>query len=409
MKKDDIITLTGEKDAAPSDRFSRRRFFGTAAMAAAGVALAPRLGSQEQAQSVKPPAAPPAEVKTNIDEVRSIPRVEGSMPGKYPGKVVRVKTGANPVGEKIDGARVRKELERGMAELTGEKDMGKAWAQFVGPKDVVGIKVNPIGEAILSTKPEVVDAVIEGLMAAGVPKANIVIWDRRLFQLEEAGFTAARFPGIRVLGTEMKGPNGEFYDDKGELWAKDNIDREALPYVADLEMKYDKETLGYMINEGKESYFTRIVTEKVTKIVNVPILKNAGATTTCCLKNLSYGALSNTSRLHKIWMKSVAEPCAFPVLRDKVVLNIVDGLQACYDGGPGANPKFIYDSNVLLFGTDPVAVDAVAHDIIVKERMARGVQQIDTAGRSAFLELAAGLGLGVAARDKIEIRDVAPG
>jgi uncharacterized protein (DUF362 family) len=145
----------------------------------------------------------------------------------------------------------------------------------------------------------------------------------------------------------------------------------------------------------------------VTKIVNVPILKNAGATTTCCLKNLSYGALSNTSRLHKLWMKSVAEPCAFPVLRDKVVLNIVDGLQACYDGGPGANPKFIYDANVLLFGTDPVAVDAVAHDMIVKERMARGTQQVDARGRSAaFLEIAEGLGLGVAAREKIEIADV---
>ncbi len=406
MRKDDIITLTGEKDAAPSDKVSRRKFFGAAAVAAAGAALAPRLMGQEQAQSVKPPAAAPPQVKTNIDEVRSIPRVATSMPGRYPGKVVRVKTGPNPVGQKIDGARVGKELERGMAELTGEKDLGRAWAQFVSPKDVVGIKVNPIGEAILSTKPEVVDAVIAGLLAAGVPKANIVIWDRRLFQLEEAGFTAARFPGIRVLGTEQKGPNGEFYDDKGELWAKDNIDREALPYVADLEMKYDKETLGYMINEGKESYFTRIVTEKLTKIVNVPILKNAGATTTCCLKNLSYGALSNTSRLHKIWMNSVAEPCAFPVLRDKVVLNVVDGLQACYDGGPGANPKFIYDAAVLLLGSDPVAVDAVAHDIVVKERMARGVQQVDAGGRSAFLSIAEGLGLGVAARDKIEIRDV---
>jgi uncharacterized protein (DUF362 family) len=409
MKKDDILALTGEKDAAPSDRFSRRRFFGAAAMAAAGAALAPRLRGQEKAQSEKPPAAPPPEVKTNIDEVRSIPRVAGSMPGKYPGRVVRVKTGANPVGQKIDGARVRKELERGMAKLTGETDMGKAWAKFVGPEDVVGLKVNPIGEAILSTKPEVVDAIIEGLVAAGVPKANIVIWDRRLFQLEEAGFTAARFPGIRILGTEMKGPNGEFYDDKGELWAKDNIDREALPYVADLEMKYGKDVLGMMLNEGKKSYFTKIVTEKVTKIVNVPILKNAGATTTCCLKNLAYGSLSNTSRLHKIWMKSVAEPCAFPVLRDKVVLNIVDGLQACYDGGPGANPKFIYDSNVLLLGSDPVAVDAVAHDIIVKERMARGVQQVDARGRSAFLELAEGLGLGIAARDKIELKDVTLG
>jgi uncharacterized protein (DUF362 family) len=409
MAKDDIITLTGEKDACPSDKFSRRKFFGTAAMAAAGVALAPRLGSQEKAQSERPPAAPPADIKTNIDEVRSIPRVEGSLPGKYPGKVVRVKTGTNPVGQKIDGARVRKEINAGMAELTGEKDMGKAWAQFVGPKDVVGLKVNPIGGDILSTKPEVVDVIIEGLLEAGVPKANIVIWDRRLFQLEEAGFTAARFPGIRILGTEMKGPNGEFYDDKGELWAKDNIDREALPYVADVETKYDKGTLPYMINEGKSSYFTKIVTGEVTKIINVPILKNAGATTTCCLKNLSYGSISNTSRLHKLWMKSVVEPCAFPVLRDKVVLNVVDGLQACYDGGPGANPKFIYDSNVFLFGTDPVAVDAVAHDIIVKERMARGTQQVDAGGRSAFLGIAEGLGLGVADRGKIRLADVAMG
>ena len=323
--------------------------------------------------------------------------------------MVRVGTGANPVGQKIDGARVAREIQAGMAALTGEKDMGKAWGQFVGPKDTVGIKVNPIGGTILSTKPEVVDAIIAGLLAAGVKKENVVIWDRRLFQLEEAGFTAARFPGVRILGTEMKGPNGEFYDDKGELWAKDNIDREALPYVAEVEQKYDKETLGYMINEGKSSYFTKIVTEKVTKIVNVPILKNAGATTTCCLKNLSYGALSNTSRLHKLWMKSVAEPCAFPVLRDKVVLNIVDGLQACYDGGPGANPKFIYDANVLLFGSDPVAVDAVAHDTVVKERMARGVQQVDAKGRSAFLDLAEALGLGVAARDKIKISEVSLG
>ena len=407
MKPDDVVTLTGEKDASPSDRFSRRKFMGAAAMAAAGAALAPRLIGQEKTQ--EKPAPPPPQIKTNIDEVRGIPRVAGSMPGKYPGRVVRVATGKNPVGQKIDGARVRREVERGMAALTGEKRMGKAWRQFVGPKDIVGIKVNPIGGNILSTKPEVVDAIVEGLLAAGVRKANIVIWDRRLFQLADAGFTEARFPGIRILGTEMKGPNGEFYDDKGELWARDNVDREALPYVVDLEMKYNKELLGYMINEGKESYFTKIVTEKVTKIVNVPIFKNSGATVTCCLKNLAYGSVSNTSRLHKIWMNSVVEPCAFPVLRDKVVLNIVDGLQACYDGGPGANPKFVYDANLLLFGTDPVAADAVAHDILVKERIARGVQTADAPARSAFLAIAEELGLGIAARDKIETRDVALG
>ncbi len=35
MRKDDIMTLTGEKDACPSDKFSRRKFFASAGMAAA--------------------------------------------------------------------------------------------------------------------------------------------------------------------------------------------------------------------------------------------------------------------------------------------------------------------------------------------------------------------------------------
>ena len=105
MAKDDIMTLTGEKDACPSDKFSRRKFFASAAMVAAGAALAPRLIPQDKVQEQKPPAPQPVEIKTNIDEVRKIPRVAGSLPGKYPGKVVRVKTGANPVGQKIDGDR----------------------------------------------------------------------------------------------------------------------------------------------------------------------------------------------------------------------------------------------------------------------------------------------------------------
>ena len=406
MKKPDILTLTGEKDAQPIDSFSRRKFFRYSAMSVAGLALAPHLSSQEKVGEEKPKPTARPEIKTNIDEVRSIPRVANSMPGKYPGRVVKINTGTASNRGTLDVPKIKASVNRGLSELTGEKDIRAAWRQFVSPSDIVGIKVNPIGGKILSTKLEVVDVILEGLQAAGVPKANIVIWDRRHFELLDAGFTPERFPGIRILGTEMKGPNGDFWDPKDELWSKDNIDREAFPYVAESEMKYDRETMPYMINEGTHSYFTRLVTGVCTKIINVPILKNAGPTVTACLKNLSYGSLSNTGRLHALWMKSVAEPCAFPCLRDKVVLNIVDGLQACYDGGPGANPKFIYDANVMLFGTDPVAVDAAGHDIIIKERTARGVQQLENKKQSEFLYIAEGLGLGIAARERIKIADV---
>jgi hypothetical protein len=57
-----------------------------------------------------------------------------------------------------------------------------------------------------------------------------------------------------------------------------------------------------------------------------------------------------------------------------------------------------------------VAVDAVAHDIIVKKRIARGTQQVDARAKSAaYLDIAEGLGLGVAAREKIEIVEVSLG
>jgi len=406
MIKKYLTALTEKKDAHSVPLFSRRYFFRRSAQAAAGLTLAPLLSSQEKAAAEKPKPTVPPDIKTNIDEVRTIPRVPGSMPGKYPGQVIKGSTGTASNQGKLDAGKIRVSVNRGMAALTGEKDPGQAWRQFASPADIVGIKVNPIGGKLLSTKPEVVDVIIEGLLAAGVPKANIVIWDRRHFQLLESGFTPERFPGIRILGTEAKGPNGDFWDEKDELWSKDSIDREALPYVADVEMKYDRDTMPYMINEGKASYFTRLATSLCTKIINVPVLKNAGPTVTCCLKNLSYGSLSNTSRLHKLWMKSVAEPCAFPCLRDKVVLNVVDGLQACYEGGPAANPKYIWDANVLLIGTDPVAVDAVAHDFIIKERMAHGIQQLDDKKMSVFLTIAEGLGLGVADRTKIKTADV---
>jgi hypothetical protein len=246
-------------------------------------------------------------------------------------------------------------------------------------------------------------------LAAGVPKSNIVIWDRRLHQMPAAGFTAERFPGIALAGTEMRGPNNDFYDDQGELWAKNNIDREAKFYFADLEMEYNKNLLSAMLNQGKESYFTKVVTRQVTKIINVPVLKNTGATVTLCLKNLSYGSISNTSRLHTIWAKSVAEPNGFPYLRDKAVLNIIDALQAQYDNGPGANPQFVYNANFMMFGTDPVAVDAVAHEYLVKVRIERGVQQFDNARNREFIDLAAGLGLGISQIDKINLREIVLG
>jgi hypothetical protein len=385
-----------------SSAINRRNFFALSAAGLSGLVMRPTQEKTEEHAPEKKP--PPPGIDTNIDEIRVIPRREESLPGKWPGRVVKIHTpGASDEGT-LNLAQIKGAVEKGLQTLTGKSDIGQAWREFVGTDDIVGIKVNPIGGRLLSTKPEIVRIIIDGLLQAGLPKKNILIWDRRRFQLYEAGFTPESFPGIRILGTEMKGPNDSFFDDQDLLWSRDNIDREYTPYTAGTEMSYGKNTLPYMINEGQHSYFTKIVTRECTKIINVPVLKNAGVSVTLCLKNLSYGSLSNTSRLHKLWEKSVAEPCVFPCLRDKVVLNIVDGLQACYDGGPAANAQFIWDANLFLLGTDPVAVDAIGLEFISKERVNRGISD-PPSNRNSFLDIAGELGLGIKDRTKIQVEE----
>lgn len=338
---------------------------------------------------------------TNIADALKYERTEDSMPGKYPGKVVEVTHSKSTNENKIIYEAAYAMIEKGILTLTGEPNLKDAWLKFVSPKDRIGLKVNPVAGPQLSTSVEVTQAIVKQLEESGIPRSNIIIWDRREEQLFEAGFTHENFPGIKIIGTERP-ENGSMYDDNGKLHSLKMIDT-TWYYWADCEDKYDSATIPYMVNEGKYSYFTKIVTEMVDKIINVPILKNAGPTVTLSLKNLSYGSITNTGRLHKqLWAETCAEVCAFPPLRDKVVLNIVDGIKGCFNGGPGANPQFFCEYKTVLIGTDPVAVDRIGYDLVLKKRIAEGVQKEENPRGKIFMELAQNLNLGIADIEKIE-------
>jgi uncharacterized protein (DUF362 family) len=376
---------------------SRRSFFRTSAWIGLGAALASWLPRVAGAQDTPKPPKP----KTNIADASKYPRTAESMPGKFPGKVVEVYHPGCVVERKPQEAPAFEMVRAGMLALTGAATIGDAWRMFVDPKDRIGLKVNPVAGKELSTSHEITRAVINQLKDAGIPASRIMIWDRRLFELEETGFTSERYPGIGIAGTEIRDASGSFTGKDGKLYGEAMIDRDWY-YWADVEGEYDSETLPYMVNGGKYSYFTKICTKDLDKIINIPILKNAGSSVTLCMKNLAYGAVSNTGRLHKdLWSETTAEVCAFPPIRDKVVLNIADGMIGCYQGGPGANPEFITDFRLMLFGTDPVAVDRVGYDIIYKRRMAEGIQKEESARGREFLNLAQGLGLGTADLDRI--------
>lgn len=348
----------------------------------------------------------PEKPETNIDTAKAISRNAESMPGKYPGKVVQIyKTDCIEDGRPSERAAYEM-VKAGMIQLTGESDLKKAWLQFVNTDDIIGIKVNPIGGRLLSTSHAVTLAIVKQLEEAGIERRKLVIWDRRQESLEEAGYNSENYPGIELMSTECYDENKSYYNQEGNLYSENQIDKNWF-YYADVEGEYDAYTLPYMVNGGKNSYFSKICTEKVTKIINVPILKNAGSSITVCMKNLAFGSISNTQRLHaKLWHDTCAEVCAFPPLRDKVVLNIADGLIGCFDGGPAANPQFICQYKTILIGTDPVAVDSIAYDIIINKRKEEGIQKEEAANGRSLMKIAQNLKLGIAERSQIELKEI---
>ena len=375
----------------------RRNFFRSLALGGASVAFSPIV---KAAPAVHADKEKPA---TNIKDALDIPRNEHSMPGKYPGKVARTThPGCIVDGQPSEGIAYEM-LRNSMLNLTGKSNLKEAWLQFVGPDDVIGLKVNPIAGKLLSTSHALTQSIINQLEEAGIPRKNIVIWDRREVDLKESGFTAENYPDIKIIGTEYPDENGSYINAEGKFYVEERIDKEQY-FSVDIEGEYDAYTMPFMINGGKNSYFTKICSEMVTKIINVPVLKNAGTTITCCMKNLAFGSITNTARLHgPMWHDTCASVCAFPPLRDKVVLNVVDGMIGCFDGGPAANPQFICHYNTILAGSDAVAVDRISYDIVIAKRIEEGLQEEEKAGARTFMDMAQEFQLGVADKDKIEL------
>jgi uncharacterized protein (DUF362 family) len=343
---------------------------------------------------------------TNIADAAKTARLPNSMPGLYPGKVVLTTCSKSVVNDEPVEAEAYLMLQAAMTGLTGKEDIASAWRTFVKPGEKIGLKVNPVAGKLLSTSHAVVKSIVKQLTESGIDKKDIIIWDRRDMELKDVGFTAENYPDIKITGTECQDEKGSFVGPDGKLYGESNIDKDWF-YWADEEGEYDSETMPYMINGGKYSYFTKIVTKEVDKIINVPILKNAGGSVTNAMKNLAFGSVSNTGRLHaRLWNETCAEVCAFSPLRDKVVLNICDALRGCYNGGPGANPQFICNYNSLLVSTDPVAMDRIGYDIIADKRIKEGIQKAAVPESLTFLSRATDLGLGISDRSKIDLKTI---
>ncbi len=384
----------------------RRSFLKLSGALGAGLALS---GSPIRAQEAKP-AAPPAKPRSNFEDVLKIPRAKTSLPGPFPGRVVEAHDPQVMVDDRPDPARVKALLEQGLVKLTGQSPK-EAFGLLFTPDDVVGLKVNPVGPKLISTRLELMDAVIDWLVQSGLKRSNIIIWDRFDFMLKDAGFTSERFPGVGIEGLQtmdeaaaagQSADNSRWLSSNGHHVSEANFDQ-TFSYWVDVDGPKDLPYLNQHVFNGRDSYFGKLLTQKLTKIINLPVFKNTGNAISMATKNIGYGAICNTNRLHKpLGLNVNTEVHAFPVIRDKLVLNITDALRAQYDGGPDAAASFIYSFGRIFLATDPFALDTVCHRLIVDKRKSMGVKVNENPVYTEYLRYGERLGLGVADPSRIQ-------
>src|SRR5689334_13844554 len=187
------------------------------------------------------------------------------MPGLYPGRVITVHgpSSIDETTEKVDVPTVQRMIATGMTTLTGDKDSRDSWARFFNAQDFVGIKINCSGAPGAMSMPEVVAEVVRNLMAVGVKPTNMVIHERGGGQILQAHYERFVPEGIRV--------------ESANTW---------LGFDPDVYVEAN-----FFGEDDTRSYLLRMVTEQFTKIINVPNMKDHGASgVTGCLKNIAYAS-----------------------------------------------------------------------------------------------------------------------
>lgn len=360
------------------------------------------------------PALPEALPKLRVVTSYKPAAVPG-MPGPHPGRVVAVKseksvdTASNAANDGV----VREMMARGLCALTGTKTASEAWRRFFVPADVVGIKVNCGGHPYVVSSYEIVAETVRQLMALGIPPAQIFLYERFQNQLDEVNYAPHLPEGVTIVAAETANRHA------------DNRGYDPATYV-------EADLFG---EEDTRSNMMRLVTQKLTKIINVPNVKDHGATgATGCLKNIAYGSFSNVARTHyrgkSHTYSFVGTLASVEPLRSRTVLQIMDGLRGVWHGGPFARTRrYVFYPRQIMFATDPVAIDRLLLDIIDDERKAHGAISIydrspqylkvdDGAARDAdpnvniiirepgHVEYAAKLGLGEADKAKIQVQTI---
>ena len=267
-------------------------------------------------------------------------------------------------GPEPDPATVLDMLDAGIRALTDIPDEQAVWRALFDPDEKVLLKVNCIAYNG-PTQPAVAYAVAQRLQDAGVLAENILIFDRTDNELTASGYTL----NDGGAGVQCHGSRGD--------------GSEAV------------------LTQASVRFYQEI--DACDAIVNTPIPKqHSSAGVSGALKN-HYGSVNRPSALHGNWCDpAIAELNAQPNVRDKTRLIVGAALNVspCDWNQPERE-------NALLLSFDPVALDTVGRDILVRHREALGLDTGYLIDGARHLATAQALELGTADATLIDLHEVA--
>ena len=338
------------------------------------------------------------------------------MPGPYPGVVAQIRS--EKCIDSTTGAAnadvVREMLARGMTTLTGDTSQEAAWRRFFTPADVVGLKVNCGGYPYCISAYEIVAEVVRQLTTLGMPATNIYVYERFQNQMDECNYVAHLPEGVQSVAAESANRHS------------DNSGYDPFTYIE----------ADFFGEDDTRSNMMRLVSERLTKIINIPNMKDhRAAGVTGCLKNIAYGSFSNVARTHyqgrSHTYSFVGSLAAVEPLRSRTVLQIMDGLRGVWHGGPFARTNELCvlsqahphrhrsgghrssDASTLSIRSGPKSAPSRSGTDRgntcgwIRPRAQNQGPEVDIIFREpGHIEYASSLGLGVADRAKIAVRDV---
>jgi hypothetical protein len=313
-----------------------------------------------------------------------------------------------------DTEQVRNMVDRCLLKLTSASNIGTAWTRLgITPSDIVGIKITTAGGKLFSTHRPIVEAICEGLEAAGVPPSHIIIWDKGAADMRDADYSpapatdssvgiASIFPGTGY-DPDVVYKNGIIgnliWGDSEFVRRDDDLDQAAMEAIrkkgftnngaAGNAVMDDDPLLGTssIPQSSDRSHYARLVTSLCTKIINVPVLTdNSAIGINGCLGSLAMGMVDNNRRFEgdpTFGDPAICEILDKDFIRRKVVVHILDALIAQYAGGPRADPQFTKSIGAIYVSRDPVAIDSLVLKRLELWRAGDKDGRIDLIGKAA--------------------------